>query len=246
MIAKVFKMAQYNRDWARYLLHKYVPGRPDELLTFRLRSGKSVTLKAETRFILNEIFLDRVYDVPGVNLADCKSILDIGANMGVFALYAADRAPRADIHCFEPSSKNSAILQKNIFDNKVRAKLYLLAVAPTCGTGYLSLTGTAQEYSLGAIGPSTEQVECVDLRKVFELTAVENFDFVKIDIEGAERDIINQCPDVLLSRIRALSLEWHHSWEELGALVERFRKMGFGAERTNHDRVLYLKARKPA
>lgn len=244
MIGRLFKMAKYNRDWARYLLQKWIPGHRDELLTFRLRSGKSITLRAETRFVLNEIFLDRCYDVPGVNLADCKSILDIGANMGVFALYAADRAPLAEIHCFEPSSENFVILQKNVFNNDVRAKLYSLAVAPTCGIGYLSLAGGAQEYSLSSAGPWTEQVECVDLKRLFELTAVENFDFVKIDIEGAEREIINECPDELLCRMRALSLEWHHSWEELGALVRRLETIGFLAERVKHGRVLYLKARR--
>src|SRR5688572_22209674 len=104
MIAKLLSMARYNRDWASYLWHKYLPGRPDEMLTFRLRSGRSVTLKSEIRFILNEIFLDRVYDVPDVDLANCRTILDLGANVGVFALYAADRAPQADVYCFEPSS----------------------------------------------------------------------------------------------------------------------------------------------
>lgn len=246
MLGKIYRLAQYNRDWARYLWHKYRPPQDDELLTFRLRNGQTVTLKAEVRFVLNEIYLDRVYDVPGVDLPACRSILDLGANLGIFALYAASRAPRATVYCLEPASQSFALLERNIRQNNVQAKLFQLAVAPACATGYLSVTGISAGYALGPPGPGMEQVECVDLEKVFELTGLETIDFVKMDVEGAEREILTRCSDELLSRINALVIEWHHSWEELEALAERLRNIGFLAEPRLLDQIQYLWARQPA
>lgn len=246
MLGRIYRLARYNRDWARYLWGKYRPPRNDELLTFRLRNGQTVTLKAEVRFLLNEIYLDRVYDVPGVDFPTCRSILDLGANMGVFALYAAARAPGATVYCLEPAAQSFAILERNIRQNNVQAKLFRLAVAATCGAGHLSVVGTSAGYALGPAGPGMEQVECVDLEKVFELTGVEAFDFVKMDVEGAERDILTRCSDELLSRINALVIEWHHSWEELEALAERLRTIGFLAEPRLLDQIQYLWARQPA
>ena len=83
-------LVRYNRDWPKYLYHRYTSREnKDRPLSFRLRNGQIITLNWDARFTLNETYLDHVYDVPGVNLADCRSILDIGANVGLFALFAA-------------------------------------------------------------------------------------------------------------------------------------------------------------
>lgn len=230
MLSKLFGLIQYNRDWMPYLYSKYKSLEPDNLLTFRLRNGQTVVLRSDARFILNEIFLDRVYDLPGVKFSSCLSILDIGANMGIYALYAASKAPQATIHCFEPNSQNFAILERNINQNRIRAKAHKMAVSKSCGVGHLQVDTTSVEYALGDASDTTELVDCVDLEKVFEMCGVDTFDFVKMDIEGAEREIFNNSSDDLILRFKALAIEWHHSQEELESLAERFRKLGFNAQ----------------
>jgi FkbM family methyltransferase len=209
-----------------------------------LRNGQTVTLKDDGRFILNELFLDRIYDVPGTDIFSCRSVLDIGANVGVFALYMASRAPEATILCFEPASSNFEILQKNLTRAGIRAKAHELALSASPGAGYLSLQGSSVEYSLGAAGDHSEKVECVDWENLFRLAGVECFDFVKMDIEGAEREILTACTDAQLRQMRVLSLEWHHSREELEALAARFRRLGFDAQAQIFGDHRYLKARR--
>ena len=94
-LSVLLRLAKYNRDWPQYLLNRYRDPGKDEVATYRLRNGQAVSVLPEVRFTLNEIYLDRVYDVPGIRLADCRTILDLGANMGVFASYAAAEAPDA-------------------------------------------------------------------------------------------------------------------------------------------------------
>ena len=244
MIRRLFDLIRYNRDWPQYLRGRFArPGR-DELSTYRLRNGQTVTLKAEGRFILNEIYLDRVYDVPGVDLAGCRSVLDIGGNVGLFALYVAAQAPDVYIHCFEPDPTNFEILEGNLTVNRVPAKAYRAAISTTSGTGHLHAQGNSFEYSLGTAGPSTIAVDCIAWDRVFSLTGVERFDFVKMDIEGHEREVLAACSDDQLRRINALALEWHHGVDELETLAGRLRRIGFHATvEIRPGNTRYLKAR---
>jgi FkbM family methyltransferase len=212
------------------------------LSRYRLRNGQAIFVNDDARFTLNEIYLDRIYDVPGADISSCRSVLDVGANVGIFALYVASKAPQATIHCFEPQSSNFEILRRNLAAVGIRATAHKLALSPSSGTGYLSLQGSSVEYSLGAEGARSEKVECVDWDGVFRLTGVECFDFVKMDIEGAERDILDACTDSQLQRMRVLALEWHHQREELEALADRFRRLGFDAHAHFSGRQRYLRA----
>jgi FkbM family methyltransferase len=246
ILQRLLGLIGYNRDWAPYLIARYRRPAKGALTTYRLRNGQAIVVRDDARFTLNEIYLDRVYDVPGVEWAACRSVLDLGANVGIFGLYVASRAPQAAIHCYEPESTNFAILERNLAQAGARARAYKMAVSAESGTGFLDIHGGSTEFALSANGSGngSERVECVDLDRVFALAGVEEFDFVKMDIEGAERDILARCSDAQLKRMRALSLEWHHPRAELETLAERFRRLGFKAEIEIVDgHVTYRKAR---
>jgi hypothetical protein len=110
MLKRLRAVQQYNRDWLKYAVCRY--RRSDTVVRFRLRNGQTVTTVAEAAFVLNEIYLDRTYDVPGVDWRKCRSILDLGANVGAFALYAPFRVPNATVYCFEPALKSFRTVQR--------------------------------------------------------------------------------------------------------------------------------------
>jgi FkbM family methyltransferase len=242
IIGRLYGLIKYNRDWLLYLLRHYEGAANDRTTTYRLRNGQVVTLKDDARFILNEIFIDRVYDIKGANLSCCRSVLDVGANAGAFALYMASRAPEATIHCFEPETSNFEILQRNLTRAGVRATAHKLAMSTSSGVGYLSRQGNSVEYSLGAAGDGSEKVVCIDWDDAVRLAEVTCFDFVKMDIEGAERDILSACTNAQLLQMRMLALEWHHSRSELEAVATRFRGIGFEATVEIYGDQQYLKA----
>ena len=194
------------------------------------------------RFVLNEIYLDRVYDIAGVDFAKCRSVLDLGANIGIFALYVASRSPETKIYCFEPDPQNFQLLTRNLSSNGAAGKAFQLAVAGHRGAGYLQL-GSSVEHALGTDTSNSTRVECTDLEGVFELAGVERFDFVKMDIEGAEAEIFARCTDEQLRRMGALAIEWHYPIPELQALGERLRNIGFEAKiEILPGNIRYLKA----
>src|SRR5690242_4980783 len=113
-LRRLLHLVQYNRDWPKYLYHRHTSRDRHPTLSFRLRNQQKILLNWDARFTLNEIYLDHVYDVPGVDLGRCRTILDIGANVGLFALYAASVAPEAVIHSFEPEPATFERLTGNL------------------------------------------------------------------------------------------------------------------------------------
>ncbi len=234
MLQRLRAVQHYNRDWLKYALCRY--RRCNTEVTFRLRNGRTITTFADAAWVLNEIYVDRIYEVPGVDWGKCRSVLDLGANAGAFALYVASLTKNATVFCFEPSSSAFRMLQGNLARNRVSAHAFRLAISDRCGFRHLLNDRLSTARSLGDSG---EEVECVDLRRAFELTGVKRFDFVKMDVEGAELQILNGCTDDELRRIGALAVEWHHSASELNLTVARLRCLGFEAEGKNR----FLRAR---
>jgi hypothetical protein len=67
MLKELAGLVRYNRDWIRYIRHRYTETQGDAPLTFRLRNGQAVSVHADARFVLNEIYLslENVYVVHG-------------------------------------------------------------------------------------------------------------------------------------------------------------------------------------
>jgi FkbM family methyltransferase len=205
MFGRARAVQRYNRDWLKHALCWY--RRPDSVVHFRLRNGQNVETVSDAAFVLNEIYLDRTYDIQGVNLITCYPIPDLGANIGAFALYAASQTPNARIYCFEPASKAFRTLESNLARNRVFARAFKFVISDISGVEHLQFDNQSTARSLG---DSAEEVRCINLTDVFALAQVDRFDFVKIDVEGAELQILNGCTDDQLRRIGALAAEWHH------------------------------------
>jgi FkbM family methyltransferase len=242
---RLFKLIKYNRDWLKYIFLRWGGTSGEQPLAFRLRNGQKIRIYRDGRFVLNEIYLDRVYDVPGVNIEQCSSVLDLGANVGVFAHFVASIAPRANVYCFEPAEKNYDILVRNVGENRLsNTQTYKLAISGAKGMTRLMTGGISVGYSIRSGSGPSELVSTVDMTEVFAMTRAERFDFVKMDVEGAELEILTSCTDQQLRRMSAISMEWHHSTDELQNMRDRLQAVGFETiSEVVHGHVQFLKAR---
>jgi FkbM family methyltransferase len=240
---RILGLVKYNRDWIKYVALRWAKYNHDVPCRFRLRNGQSLCMFADGRWVLNEIYLDRVYEIPGVDIRRCSTILDLGANVGTFALYVQSVSPLAHIYCFEPSGKNYDLLVQNLRANGVDGKAYQLAISGETGTSRLYTDGASVAYSLGLGSGQSEPVQTASLSRVFELTGVEHFDFVKMDVEGAELQILDSCTDDQLRAMSAISIEWHRSLDELQRTINRLRSIGFVVSGNTGPQAKYIKAR---
>ncbi|HYH46396.1 MAG TPA: MupA/Atu3671 family FMN-dependent luciferase-like monooxygenase, partial [Thermoanaerobaculia bacterium] len=97
----------------------------------RLPNGLLVAhLSAEqTSAIYHEIFEQEIYLRHGVDLPADACIFDVGANIGLFTLFAAARAPQARIFSFEPIPTTFQVLDTNARLYGLGARLFPLGIS---------------------------------------------------------------------------------------------------------------------
>lgn len=107
----------------------------------------------ETRYLFDEIFTRRTYLRGGVTLREDAVVLDVGANIGMFSLFASELAPRGTIYAFEPVASVFDVLRRNLADYAVPARLFdhglsdvEREVSFTCYPGYSMMSGQ-REYA---------------------------------------------------------------------------------------------------
>jgi len=87
----------------------------------------------ETRFVHDEIFTDRTYFRHGVALSPGACVVDVGANIGMFALYIHRQFPGSRIVAFEPVPEVFEVLSANVALHGIDARLYRCALGAAPG-----------------------------------------------------------------------------------------------------------------
>lgn len=134
------------------------------------------------------------------------TILDIGANIGAFALRAHQEWPAAQIICYEPMPFNIELLQNNVTDTW--CQVVPCAVRATAGEedifiGDLFVTGGFYKGIR-----QTSQTLRVNCHAAQDVASCE---LVKIDTEGSEVEILQHLD---LSKTKAVLLEYHSRADE--------------------------------
>lgn len=179
------------------------------------------------------IFIKEDYgvDVPG------KTVVDIGANIGAFALLAAG-SPEASVYAYEPVSATYDQLMANIRLNDLEGRVQGFNMAVTGGREDRVITisehGSPFSTVYGDGSGITEPVKCIGLDDVFKDNEILRCDVLKLDCEGAEFEILYASQ--LLSRVDHIWMEYHerddHTYETLLAYLvsQRFHQ-------THHQRT---------
>ncbi len=172
-------------------------------------------LTCDEDFIQN-ILVDREYTPPGYEVRDDDIVIDIGGNIGVFAVHAARQTPRGRVYAFEPSGENYELLRQNISLNKFEnISAFHAAVVGTPGPVKLYLNHQGGFHSIQSDRRSDsskyELVEGVKLQEIFDRHEIAHCDLLKIDCEGAEYEILYNLPRQYFDRIDRITMEYHGS-----------------------------------
>jgi FkbM family methyltransferase len=133
-------------------------------------------------------------------------ILDVGANIGMFGVFALDRWPGARITAFEPDPDNLRVLRRTVAANDVGDRWEVVGRAVSNAPGELSFVPDlrAEAHIADAHETGTITVPTVD----FYDWQSDGVDLVKMDIEGGEWAILSD-PRLLTLKASAIRLEWH-------------------------------------
>jgi FkbM family methyltransferase len=175
--------------------------------------------------VLSEVFLEEEYRVSHTNAV--RVIVDLGGNVGFSAVYFAMRFPQAQIFTLEPDPAAFRSLLKNT-EPFPSIRPFPLAAAAENGTLTLySSTSSTMSSSMYRRSQHVEshRVEAITLDEFLSREGIDAVDILKIDIEGAEFDVLRSTR--CLDRVRFVIGEVHEdlmsaSWEDFRGLLRDF------------------------
>lgn len=161
------------------------------------------------------------------NLPPTGTVIDIGGHIGSFSIYASPNTSR--VITYEPDVINFKRLRHNIEINNSKNVLAInKGVAGTTGDRLLfqdSANSAAHTIALKSTGGS-RTIECVSLEEVFRENNISTCDFMKLDCEGAEFEILMNASQDTLAKIKRISMEYHEGYD-LNKLLEHLKQSDF-------------------
>jgi len=203
------------------LLASHLDGGPPRFpFDVPLRGGGTVRVfsRGEAR-VFWQIFIHRCYRL----WSDCKTIVDAGANIGIFSVWAGRQLPVASIVALEPFPETFARLQHNLHANHLgdRVQAVQLALSAQPGTREMPIEAPSQRRSLVASDREGRESKVVkvpssSLADLLDRYNLQKVDLLKMDIEGSEWEVLLSTPVPVLERIRRMQLEYHEVHARFG------------------------------
>ncbi|GAA0761704.1 FkbM family methyltransferase [Erythromicrobium ramosum] len=189
-----------------------------------------MTLPAEEKSVLEHelglIFFDDCYglrDLP----KNLKTVVDVGANVGLFSLVARHHFPHAKVFAYEPNPLISSYLRSNL--SALDIEIHQEAVGARQGAIKLNL-GENSLHSTVTEDP-TGEIPMVDFDTVVD-RAGGVIDLLKLDCEGGEWDILESSASI--GKVNNLAMEFH-LWARpertLEDMTDLIKQRGFKIER---------------
>jgi FkbM family methyltransferase len=262
------------------------PAPAPSIKLFQLPGGLQVwnapQARFDTLFLYRENFVRHCYEQHGVTLRDGDLILDVGANIGMFALSVMQRFRQLRIYCFEPVPNTYACLTRNVTEFRLgpghdvttlnfglgaadgQIAIEFFPGAPSNSTQYSVEKRRVFTKGLGALrwldlwkmnqraallllpfypfrerlfGRGFERVmaggmsvpcEVRTLSRTIQERRLERIDLLKIDVEGAELEVLAGIEDRHWPLIRQLAMEIEPANRpRVPALQDRLRSSGF-------------------
>ncbi len=173
---------------------------------------KPIFLRPETsdKDVFNDVFVDKQYGFPlGFNP---KVIIDAGSNIGLSVIFFANQYKTSKIFCIEIEKDNFRMLKKNMTDYQ-DVILYQAALWDS-ETSFTILDNNSGRWGFTVVedvncelaGQKIKSITIDQIIKTHEITCI---DILKIDIEGAEKELFSGNYELWLPITKVIMIELH-------------------------------------
>lgn len=233
--ARLVRGAGAQRTFVALTTRRYEGGPEPVEIPVRPLGGALVAVRpgGQDPIVVQDTFVARYHLPPrGTVPKDARHIWDLGSNIGLTAADMAVRYPSARIVAVELDPANAAICERNVASWSDRVDVVGAAVWVEDGEIRFSRApGRELEARVEAVaeGAATETAAALSLDTLLEREGSPRVDYVKMDIEGAERDVLRQNTGWAAS-VRVIKVECHDPYS-VEDCVEDLRALGFDARR---------------
>lgn len=216
-------------------------------LVFYLRNGAQYTTKGgcgSFRIIADTWILKQYTPDLKFAIKDGFVVIDGGANIGSFSIYAAKSAQDVKVLSYEPVRENFEALLENIRINKLsNIEAFNHALSGKIATKKIFLAESRiGDHSFSRKTNKCVEVECLGIKDTFERNKIVKCNLLKLDVEGAEYEILFNTPREFLNRIQLICLEFHDDLTNKYShqdLIEFLCRHGFNVKKHNRYNILY-------
>ena len=210
---------------------------------FRVREAMDV-------WVIKETCIDGDY-VRDTTLQTNWRVVDIGAGLGDFCVYAAKHCPEGTVHAYEPLEASFNLLTHNLALNKVdNVQPFREATAAAGRVMIVDDSSRPAVSTTFAASDGHDAVPAIGLAHILDRLPGGRCDFLKIDCEGCEYELLLDSRPETLARVQRISAETHdgvggHTAAELAGFLAH---NGYRVRRRPnpvHDTLGFLYAERP-
>jgi len=190
-------------------------------VAIKLRNGCKFKVRSLMDvWIVKETCLDRDYESNSVQIKDGWTVIDIGAGIGEFAILVAKEHPNSQVYAYEPFPESFILFQENLKLNMTRnVRAFQTAIGSKSGQMTLATTGEAVQHTtthstVSGRASSMIEVPGLSLDDLFRVNGLAHCDFLKIDCEDCEFEILFNASPATLKNIDHICLEYHDGFTE--------------------------------
>jgi FkbM family methyltransferase len=214
----------------------------------RLRNGLifQIDPQSSDRATVTEVFIDKPYvSHSGYAIAPHDVVVDVGANIGAYTIYAASRFPSVSVFALEPVKELRKRLEHNVRRNGLtNVVTFPFALGGKDSEETIWVDGSSSSIVYDNNSGKSEVIHTTTFAHFLERSGLGYVDVLKMDIEGAEFDVFQTLTPVVLRRIHRVTMEFHKVSEEKSAraLVMQLHTNGFRIDVLRGDQTGLLLA----
>jgi FkbM family methyltransferase len=216
------------------MILKLFPGLSKSPFDLHLKDGKIIRVREFwTLFLFDEIFMENCYGPSAVmECGPFDTLVDIGANIGLFTMRGKQLWPEAHIVALEPHPDNFRSLQEHIQINRLReVEPMQVGIAEKCGCFDLHLSPrNIAGHSMYKEIPGSDVISirtCTLEDVLSKVTGESGSILVKIDCEGCEFPLLSALTEETAGRISCIVFEPERSLYDLDTLILKLSSLGF-------------------
>ena len=179
---------------------------------FETISGLKIKIRKDSTDLmaLTHVWLIEEYKTQNFQIKNNDVIIDVGAHIGLFSLYASQFCKTGSIYSFEPVKENYDLFLENVQMNSLKQiKPFNLAVSSSNSDVTLYLNEDESGHSMFSESLKSITAKSISLQRIFDDNQIKNCNFLKLDCEGTEYEILEHLPISYFNKIEKIIIEYH-------------------------------------